>query len=147
MSSLLILSFIIVLSLFAEINTGIILSTLMDPIVGTITILAVLAFMVPVHLIICRLHAKLVINQLQARRKELHLMENLSNLFEKNLTFTRMLFPISEPAYWNKKTKNRLKQLLVKTQELVQALNDSFGTYNEHLLPGFSDTSSRKESP
>ncbi|MGR9036567.1 MAG: hypothetical protein ACU83O_08260, partial [Gammaproteobacteria bacterium] len=146
MSSLLILSFIIVLSLFAEINTGIVLSTLVDPILGTITILALIAFMVPVHLIICRLHAKLIINQLQARRKELHLMENLSNLFEKNLTFARMLFPTSDPAFWNKKTKGRIKQLLVKTQELVQALNDSFGAYNEHLLPGFSDTPSRRES-
>jgi hypothetical protein len=139
MSSLLILSFIIVLSLFAEINTGIILSTLVDPILGPASIIALIAFMTPVHLVISKLHAKLIIDQLNARQKELHLMENLANLFEKNLTFARIMLPISDPADWNKKTRARLSQLSVKTQELVQSLNDSFSTYHEHLFSGFSD--------
>lgn len=139
MSSLLILSFIIVLSLFAEINSGIILSTLVDPILGPVSILVLIAFMTPVHLIISKLHAKLVINQLNARQKELHLLENLANLFEKNLTFVRIMLPISEPANWNKKTRARLFQLSIKTKELVQLLNDSFSTYNAHLFSGFSD--------
>ncbi|WP_020565526.1 P-loop NTPase family protein [Methylosarcina fibrata] len=141
MSSLLILSFIIVLSLFAEINSGIVLATLVDPILGPISLLVLIAFMIPIHLVISKLHAKVIINQLNARQKELHLLENLSNLFEKNLTFARIVLPISEPAGWNKKTKSRLAQLSAKTQELVQALNDSFSAYNEHLVPGFSDTS------
>ncbi|MGZ8142560.1 MAG: hypothetical protein ACXW0L_00185 [Methylosarcina sp.] len=140
MSSLLILSFIIVLSLFAEINSGIILATLVDPILGPISILVLIAFMIPIHLAISKLHAKVIINQLNARQKELHLLENLANLFEKNLTFTRILLPISEPAGWSKKTKTRISQLSAKTQELVQSLNDSFSAYNEHLVSGFSDT-------
>lgn len=139
MSSLLILSFIIVLSLFAEINSGIILSTLIDPILGPISILALIAFMMPVHLVISKLHAKLIIDQLNVRQKELHLMENLANFFEKNLTFARIMLPISEPADWNKKSRARLSQLSAKTQELVQALNDTFSTYHEHLFPGFTD--------
>lgn len=140
MSSLLILSFIIVLSLFAEINSGIVLATLVDPILGPISLVILIAFMVPIHLTISKLHAKVILNQLNARQKELHLLENLGNLFEKNLTFSRILLPISEPAGWNKKTKSRLSLLSAKTQELVQALNDSFSTYNEHLVPDFSDT-------
>jgi hypothetical protein len=139
MSSLLILSFIIVLSLFAEINSGIVLATLVDPILGPISLLVLIAFMIPIHLVISKLHAKVIINQLNARQKELHLIENLGNLFEKNLTFARILLPLSEPAGWNKKTKSRLSQLSAKTQELVQALNDSFSAYNEHLVSGFSD--------
>ncbi|MGR9085967.1 MAG: hypothetical protein ACU841_02710, partial [Gammaproteobacteria bacterium] len=106
---------------------------------GPISILVLAAFMTPVHLMISRLHAIVVINQLNARQKELHLLENLAGLFEKNLTFARMMLPVSEPADWNKKTKSRVSQLLSKTQELVQALNDSFSTYNENLFSGFSD--------
>ena len=61
-------------------------------------------------------------------------MENLASLFEKNLTFARMLLPISEPAGWNKKIKARLTQLTEKNKELVQSLNDNFGSYNEQIL-------------
>lgn len=147
MSTLLILSFIIVLSLFAEINSGIVLSTLVDPILGPISILVLIAFMMPVHLAISKLHSKVIINQLNARQKELHLLEKIANLFEKNLTFSRIMLPFSEPAEWNKKTKARLTQLSVKTQELVQSLNDSFSTYHENLMPGFSDTPGPKDFP
>ena len=58
-------------------------------------------------------------------------MENLANLFEMNLTTTRMLLPISEPTGWNKDTKARLMQLTNKTKELVQSLNDDFSDYEE----------------
>ena len=92
-----------------------------------------LALMVPVHLLISKLHAKLIVNKLNERQKELHLMENLANLFESNLTFTRMLLPIIEPAGWNKKIKARLTQLTAKTKELVQSLNDNFGSYDEQI--------------
>ena len=57
-------------------------------------------------------------------------MENLAGIFEKNLTFSRMMLPISEPLGWNKKTKLRLTQISNKTKELVQSLNDNFSTYN-----------------
>jgi phage-related tail protein len=92
--------------------------------------------MVPLHLLISKLQAKLIINKLNERQKELHLMENLAGLFEKNITFARMLMPTTEPAGWNKKIKARLRQLTDKAKELVQSLNDNFGSYNEQIHTG-----------
>jgi len=132
MTSLVVLCFIATLAIFAEIQVGI-LEFLIDPIIGPILIAILLAIMVPIHLLISKLHAKLIINKLNERQKELHLMENLANLFEKNLTFARMLLPINEPAAWNKKIKTRLMQLTDKTKELVQSLNDNFGSYDEQV--------------
>ncbi|MEI6267899.1 MAG: hypothetical protein WCP01_03390 [Methylococcaceae bacterium] len=129
-SSLIVLCFIAVLAVFAEINIGV-LEFLIDPIIGPIIILVLMGIMVPVHLLISKLHAKLIINKLNERQKELHLMGNLANLFEQNLTFVRMLLPLTEPAAWNKKIKARLMQLTDKAKELVQSLNDDFGTYDE----------------
>jgi len=128
-SSLIVLCFIAVLAVFAEINIGI-LEFLIDPIIGPILILILLGIMVPIHLLISKLHAKLIINKLNERQKELHLMGNLANLFEQNLTFVRMLLPLNEPAAWNKKIKARLMQLTDKAKILVQSLNDDFGTYD-----------------
>jgi len=129
-SSLIVLCFIAVLAVFAEINVGV-LEFLIDPIIGPIIILILLGIMIPTHLLISKLHAKLIINKLNERQKELHLMGNLANLFEQNLTFVRMLLPLSEPAAWNKKIKARLMQLTDKAKVLVQSLNDDFGTYDE----------------
>lgn len=143
MSSLLVLSMFIVLALFAEINTGIVLATLVDPILGPITLLTLIVLMTPLHLIFSRLHGKMIAKQLQKRQKELNLLENLSGLFEKNLTFSRMLLPSSESALWNKKTKNRIAQLNTKAKDLVQSLNDTFSTYNAQLLDIFADTGSK----
>ncbi len=137
-SSLIVLAFIAFLVVFAEIQIGI-LDLLIDPIIGPIFITVLVAIMVPVHLLISRLQAKLIINKLNDRQKELHLMENLANIFEKNLTFARMLLPITEPVGWNKKTKARLAQLSENTKELVQLLNDSFSTYNEQPYTNYSD--------
>ncbi|MGR8951869.1 MAG: hypothetical protein ACU83V_05595 [Gammaproteobacteria bacterium] len=145
MSSLLVLSLFIVLALFAEINTGIVLATLIDPILGPIVILVLVAIMTPIHLIFSRMHAKLIIGQLQNRQKELHLLENLAGMFEKNLTFARMMLPGTESAVWNKKTKSRLAQLTAKTKDLVQALNDTFSTYNPQLVDFFSESKGPKE--
>lgn len=131
-SSLVVLCFIATLAVFAEIQMGI-LEFLIDPIIGPIIMAILVAIMVPIHLIMSKLQAKLIIKQLKQRQKELHLMENMANLFERNLTFARMLLPISEPAGWNKKTKARLKQITEKTKELVQSLNDNFGSYNEQI--------------
>ncbi|WAK02907.1 hypothetical protein [Methylobacter sp. YRD-M1] len=137
-STLLILGFIITFALFAEIQMGI-LDLLIDPIIGPAILLVLIAIIVPLHILISKLQAKLIIKQLTARQKELHLMENLAKLFEKNLTFSRMLLPITEPAGWNKKTKARLSQLTNKTKELVQLLNDSFGTYNDRSSSSYLD--------
>ena len=86
-----------------------------------------------------KIHAKSTINQLNRRQKELHLMENLAGIFEKNMTFSRMMLPISEPIGWNKKTKLRLTQVSNKTKELVQLLNDDFSTYDGESLTNDSD--------
>jgi hypothetical protein len=137
-SSLIVLGFIATVAVFAEIQIGI-LDFLIDPIIGPILISVLVAVMVPIHLLISRLQAKLIINKLNDRQKELHLMENLANIFEKNLTLTRMLLPITEPVGWNKKTKARLAQLSENTKELVQSLNDSFSTYNEQPYTNYSD--------
>lgn len=147
MSSLLVLSLFIVLALFAEINTGIVLATLIDPILGPISLLVLIAIMTPIHLIFSRLHAKLIIAQLNNRQKELHLLENLAGMFEKNLTFSRMMLPVSEPAQWNKKTKARLSQLTSKTKDLVQSLNDTFSAYNAQLFDVFADSKGPQQLP
>ncbi|MGZ8223555.1 MAG: hypothetical protein ACXW0H_00320 [Methylobacter sp.] len=130
MSSLLVLGFIATLAIFAEIQVGI-LDFLIDPITGPLILIVVLAIMTPLHLIISKLQAKLIASRLHDRQKELHLMENLANIFEKNLTFLHMVLPLTEPVDWNKKTKARLSQLSDKTKDLVQSLNDNFSSYNE----------------
>ncbi len=132
-SSLIILGFIATLAIFAEIQFGI-LELLIDPIIGPAILLTLLAIMIPLHLLISKLQAKPIINQLYARQKELNLLENLAGIFEKNITFSRMLLPVSEPVGWNKKTKARIAQLAEKNRELVQSLNDNFSTYNESVF-------------
>ena len=130
MSSLLILGAIAALAVLAELQIGII-DLLFDPIIGPIVVLVIIAVMLPLHLIMSKLQAKFIVNKLNTRQKELNLLENLGEMFESNLTFSRMLLNFSEPVGWNKKTKSRLTQLSDKTKDLVQALNDSFSTYND----------------
>jgi hypothetical protein len=137
-SSLIVLAFIAILVVFAEIQIGV-LDLLIDPIIGPILLGILVAIMVPIHLLVSRFQAKLIINKLNGRQKELHLIENLASFFEKNLTVARMLLPITEPVGWNKKTKARLTQLSENTKELVQLMNDSFSTYNEQPNIDYSD--------
>lgn len=129
MTSLIILGFIASLAVFAEVAVGI-LEFLIDPIIGSAILLLLLIIMIPLHLLACKLQAKLIVYQLNKRQKELRLLENISNLFIKNQTFWRMLLPLSEPIDWNKKTKARLAHLSEQTKQLVQALNDSFSSYS-----------------
>jgi hypothetical protein len=138
-SSLIVMGFIATIAIFAEIETGI-LEFLIDPIIGPAIIVTLIAIMTPLHIIFSRFQAKVTINQLNTRQKELHLMENLAGIFEKNLTFSRMMLPISEPVGWNKKTKLRLTQISNKVKELVQLLNDNFSTYDGLSLTGHSDS-------
>lgn len=140
MSSLIIIGFITFLAILAELEAGI-LDFLFDPIIGPIIIAVLVGVMVPIHLILSKLQAKLIINRLNARQKELGLLENLANQFEKNLTISRMLLPISDPVGWNKKTKARLSLLSEKTKELVQSFNDDFGSYDGISLWSFLDSS------
>lgn len=138
-SSLIVLGFIATIAIFAEIQTGI-LEFLIDPIIGPAIIVTLLVTMTPLHILFSKLQGKVIISQLNARQKELHLMENLAGVFEKNLTFVRMMLPISEPVGWNKKTKLRLTQISNKTKDLVQLLNDNFSTYDGLSLTGHSDS-------
>ncbi|MDP1772539.1 MAG: hypothetical protein Q8L15_09675 [Methylobacter sp.] len=142
-SSLIVMGFIATVAIFAEIEAGI-LEFLIDPIIGPAIIVTLIVIMTPLHIIFSRFQAKVIINQLNARQKELHLMENLAGIFEKNLTFARMMLPISEPVGWNKKTKLRLTQISNKVKELVQLLNDNFSTYDGPSLTSHSDSSEFK---
>jgi hypothetical protein len=132
MSSLVVLGFIASLLVLAEVQIGI-LDLLIDPIIGPIILAVLVAVMIPLHLMFNRIYAKFTIERLNVRQKELQLMENLSGLFEKNLTFSRIMLSLSEPVGWNKKTKARLAQLSNKTKELVQSLNDSFSAYRDQV--------------
>lgn len=139
-SSLVVLGFIATLAIFAEIQAGV-LDLLLDPIIGPVVVIILIVTMTPLHIMFSKIHAKSTINQLNDRQKELHLMENLASIFEKNLTFSRMMLPISDPIGWNKKTKLRLTQVSNKTKELVQLLNDNFSTYDGESFPNHSDSS------
>ncbi len=128
-STLLILGFIVTLMLFAEINIGF-FAFFLDPIIGPLIIITLTTVMVPLHLLISKVQAKFIVKRLDDRQKELHILENLSEIFEKSLTPWRMLLPITTPVGWNKATKARLAQLSDKAKGLVQTLNDNFTTYN-----------------
>ncbi|AEF99315.1 hypothetical protein [Methylomonas methanica] len=124
-TTLIILSFIIMLILFAEIAVGI-LDLFFDPLIGPLIIVALIAFLTPIHMIVSRVHAKFIINQLHKRQKRLNLSEDLSGLFEKSLSFWRVLLPITQPVGKTKKNRKKLNNLLEQTKDLVQALNDQY---------------------
>lgn len=131
MSTLVILGFIVSLLLFAEISFGVI-QLLFDPIIGPVFILILIAFLVPIHLMMAKVHAKFIINTLKKRQKKLNLTENLSGLFEQSLTFWRIILPINEPVGKNKKTSVRINALIEKTKDMVQSLNDQFNHYHQN---------------
>jgi hypothetical protein len=106
------------LAVILEVEMGF-LELLLDPIIGTAIVLMTVAFMVPTHVLLSKMQAKFEINSLTKRQKQLHLTENLVVLFEQNMTFSRMMLPISEPLGWNKKTKSQLSVLRNKTKELI----------------------------
>ncbi len=110
-STLIILGFLIMLLLFAEIAMGI-LDLLLDPIIGPAIILVILAILTPIHIIVSRVHAKFIINQLHKRQKQLNIPEDLAGLFEKSLSFWRVLLPTTSPVGKNKKNRKKLIGLL-----------------------------------
>jgi hypothetical protein len=129
-STLIILAFFIMLLLFAEIAVGI-LDLFFDPIIGPAIILGLAAVLTPLHIVISRVHAKFIINQLHKRQKQLNLAEDLAGLFEKSLSFWRILLPITTPVGKNKKNRKKLASLIEQTKDLVQALNDQF-SHSQH---------------
>lgn len=124
-TTLIVLSFIIMLILFAEIAVGI-LDLFFDPIIGPLIILVLVAILTPLHIIVSRVHAKFIIKNLHKRQKQLNISEDLSGLFEKSLSFWRILLPITQPVGRTKKNRKRLNNLLEQAKDLVQALNDQF---------------------
>lgn len=122
----LILSGLAFLLVLGEINMGAV-ALLVDPIIGPAALIVLIAVMIPIQIYSSKQHAKWIIKGLNERQKELGLIENLAGLFEKSLTFWRMLLPIKEPVGWDKETQFRLQKILDKSRELVQMLNDSFG--------------------
>jgi hypothetical protein len=131
MVSLLMLGALAMFAVFTELQLGIVIDLMFDFITGPIMLLVVLSIMMPLHLVMGKLQSKFIVNNLNERRKDLHLIENLGEMFEANLTFSRILFNYSEPLGWNKKTRAKLAQLSDKSKDLVQSLNDSFSTYND----------------
>ncbi len=129
-TTLIIMGFIVSLILFAEITMGF-LDLLLDPIIGPLTILGIAAILIPTHLFISKVHAKFIIKQLNADQKQLNLMESLSALFEKSLSFWRILLPVTDPVGNNRKTRAKLAQLIEKNKELIQSLNDGFSHIDE----------------
>ncbi|MCK4493708.1 MAG: hypothetical protein KAU26_06605, partial [Methylococcales bacterium] len=126
-TTLIVMGFIVTLMLFAEITMGgIILNSIIDPIIGPIFLAVLVLFFVPLHIVVSKIHAKFLLKSLYERQKKLVLIENLAGLFEKSLNFTRILFSIKEPFGNSRKNRKKLKRLIEQTQELVQSLNESF---------------------
>lgn len=136
-STLIILGFIITIMLFAEISMGI-LDLLLDPIIGSISLVVLIALLIPVHMVMSKMHAKSFLKQLHTRQKELQITENLAAMFEKNLSFWRILLPINEPVGSNKKYRTRLRLLNERVKDLVQALNDHFSVDIRHEVDNTS---------
>jgi len=131
-TTLIILGFLIMLMLFAEIAMGI-LDLLLDPIIGPAIILTVIAILMPIHILVSRVHAKFIINQLHKRQKKLNLPEDLAGLFEKSLGFWRVILPMTSPAGKNKKNRQRLAAMIEQCKDLVQALNDQFSRSQQDI--------------
>ena len=134
-SSFVVLGFIAMLMVFAEVAGLGFLELLLDPIIGSAIVLSITAFMLPLHVMFSKIMAKVTINSLTKRQKQLQLTENLAALFERDLGFKRIMLPVSEPVGWNKKAKARLANLLSKTKDLVQSLNDNFNLYSTVSIP------------
>ena len=124
-TTLIVLGFLIMLMLFAEIAMGI-LDLLLDPILGPAIVLTVVAILTPIHVMVSRVHAKFIIKQLHKRQKQLNIPEDLAGLYEKSLSFWRVLLPTTSPVGKNKKNRKRLAAMIEQTKDLVQALNDQF---------------------
>ena len=124
-STLIVLGFFVMLMLFAEIAMGI-LDLLLDPIIGPAIILVIVAILTPIHILVSRIHAKFIVNQLHKRQKQLNISEDLAGLFEKSLSFWRILLPTTAPVGKNKKNRKKLIAMIEQTKDLIQALNDQF---------------------
>lgn len=124
---ILVLSLIALTLVAGEISFGLV-ALLLDPFVASIFIFLLIVFIVPFHIYSSKMHAKFISKKLVARQTELGLMENMSALFEKSLTFWRMLLPFEEPVGWNKNVIETLDMIKTRAKGLVQSLNNTFNS-------------------
>lgn len=125
MTTLIITGFLVSLTLFAEISIGI-LDLILDPIVGPLSLVTLIGILIPAHIFNSKVHAKFISKELTIQQKQLNLTENIAALFEKSLSFWRILLPITEPVGSNRKMRAKLAHLLEKNKEIIQSLNDGF---------------------
>lgn len=121
------LSFIALTLVAGEIQMGLV-AFLLDPFIASIFFFLLLVFLIPFHLYSSKIHAKFIRTQLAGRQTELGLIENLPALFDKGLTFWRIMLPIVEPIGWTDEVKGILKMIKTRAQDLVQSLNNSFNS-------------------
>jgi hypothetical protein len=84
--------------------------------------------MIPFHMYSSKIHAKFIRNMLVERQIELGLIENLSALFAKSLTFWRTLLPYEQPVGWTKDVQETLDMIKTRANGLVQSLNNTFSS-------------------
>jgi len=119
------LSVIAFILVAGEIQFGLV-EILLDPFVASISLFLLVVTLIPFHLYSSKIHAKFIIKKLQKRQTELGLIENLAALFNKGLTFWRILLPIRHPIGWTKDKQETLGMILTRAKGLVQALNNTF---------------------
>ncbi len=130
------LSVIAFILVAGEIQFGLV-AVLLDPFVASISLFLLVVVLIPFHFYSSKVHAKFITKRLQERQAELGLIENLAALFNKGLTFWRILLPIRHPIGWTKGKQDTLSMILTRAKGLVQALNNTFNAS--------ADTPNKKE--
>ncbi|WP_428353840.1 hypothetical protein [Methyloprofundus sp.] len=110
-----------------EIQFGLV-ALLLDPFVASIFLFLLIVTMIPLHFYSSKIHAKFISKKLVERQVELGLIENLAALFEKSLTFWRILLPYEQPVGWSKDVQETLDMIKTRAKGLVQSLNNTFNT-------------------
>ncbi|OQK18525.1 hypothetical protein AU255_12135 [Methyloprofundus sedimenti] len=121
------LSFIALTLVAGEIQFGLV-AVLLDPFVASIFLFLLIIILIPFHIYSSKIHAKFISKKLVERQIELGLMENLSALFEKSLTFWHILLPFEQPVGWNKDVQETLDMIKTRAKGLVQSLNNIFNS-------------------
>jgi len=119
------LSLIAFVLVAGEIQFGLV-AVLLDPFVASISLFLLIVILIPFHIYSSKIHAKFISKRLQERQAELGLIENLATLFNRGLTFWRILLPIRQPIGWTKDRQETLGMILTRAKGLVQALNNTF---------------------
>ena len=78
------------------------------------------------HFYISEFFSKRIRKELQKRRIELNLAENLEFAFDQNTTLLRIFLPTTRPKGWNNRVHMEILSILEQSKELVQSLNNAF---------------------